>query len=290
MSFTLAFFKQKDAEIALDDVITFFHNEPNFFVKPLDDDLLQFVYHNPLTNVLFSITYNERQELNVEIPEDIEWEYCYTTFTLSYLRPTYYAKESLDIVVKFMKYFNLAIYNPQTEPFEVKKYTFEELVDSYIQNNSLTAREFNKQFPVLTISKNKVDYFYDYTIKCEMLELPEDVALPDISFIKDKNNIVYTVFAWPQNVKTIMPITDYVLIERTYKKALFLKKTEVSLVPFSEIQTKFKDYLVKLDDPIPCFLFETDNETTKQLYYELSQQDFTEYEVVETDDFVDVEF
>lgn len=289
MSFTLEFFKQKNCQIHLDDVVTFFHNEPYFFVKPLDDDLLQFVYQNPKTNVIFSITYNERNDLNVDIPEDLEWEYCYTTFNLSYIRPTYYAEESLKIVTKFIRHFNLAIYNPQEEPFIVKEYSYEELLASYVQNNKIITTEFNKKFQVLTIDKTKVDYFYNYTTKKDDIDVEEDIALPDISFIKDKDNNVYTIFPWPNMIKTIMPITDYVLIERTYKGKLFFKKTVVSIVPFIEALDTFRDYLDECLGEVPYYIFDTINETTKALYYELSQNNFDDYDVIGTDDFVDFE-
>ncbi|QVK18886.1 hypothetical protein KHQ81_04015 [Mycoplasmatota bacterium] len=293
MSFDLIFFKNKNSKITLDNVVSFFTKQKNFTIKPLDVDLYQFVYKNNETSVSFSIIYNEKNELFTDISFDDAYEFCYTYFSINYLRPSFYALEAMPIIENLSKTFDLYINDIQSlteEKNTIKLYTTEELIDSYIKNNELTCIEFNKQYPLLSTTKEKSNYYYFYSLEKKKLNQIFNIDVPDISFIKNINNqSIYTVFSWDNLKGSLIPKCDYVFITRTYKGFLGLKKHKTSLIPFDEVIDIFSDMLEKIDHELDCYLFHsTDDEKTNQRFYELPEYDHDEFEVINLDEIVDV--
>ncbi len=284
MSFDLLFYKLKDAKIKLDEVVNYFYNQQNFTVKPLADDFYQFIYNNPLTNVTFTLVYNEAIDPEIDLAFDDNYEFCYTYFFMDYLRPTFYAAEAMPVIEKFMQNFGLFIYNIQGDK-TIKQFSKDELIASYQANNETAAKEFNEQYPLLHTSKEKLDYYYKYTTAMENKD--DDIIIPEISFIKDKENNVYSVISWDDLSDTYLPKTDYILITRKHKALLGIKKKTSSLVPYEEVISKLKNWLEKGEDDIYLFT-KSENQEAYKKFYELPEYDYQNYEIVSTDEIVDV--
>ncbi len=296
MAFELLFFKHKDTKIILKDVVAFFTDKPNFLVKPLNVDNYSFEYKNPQTNVAFKINYNEKDELITELTYDENYGYCFTSFSMNYTRPSFFALEAMPIVEAFSQTFNLYINDIQSlteEKNALKLYTKAELMTTYLNNNQIACIEFNNQFALTSTDKAKTDYFYEYTSARDELEktLNVDVVIPDISFLKNiTTEDVFTVISWDDCIPTLLPKVDYVLVIRAVKGFLGRKKQSTSLVPYEELFTTFKDLLEKTNSPIHDLYFLTEEKANlgKDLFYTLNDYSHEDFEIINVDEIVDV--
>ncbi len=292
MSFDLLFFKNKDENIVLDDVVSYFENQNNFKVLPLDDNYYRFIYRNKETRVVFVMTYNETNELISDQSFDEHIEYCYMYFTINLMRPSFFAYEAMNIVEAFINTFHLYIYDIQSlteDKNTVKSYTRDELIQSYIQNNNLICQEYKKSFPLLSIEKEKTDYFYSYVINKEQLATDE-MILPDIFFIKNINDeSLHSVFSFDDIERTLIPKCDFVLVLKQEKGFLGIKKKRTSLIPYQTFINQFKHMLEPLNDLDLYVLNPVDETKARECYENLPQIDHDKFDMINVDEIVDVD-
>lgn len=289
MAFELLFFKNKQQAIKLDDVVLYFTKQPYFSVKPLDNDYYQFLYYNPNTYVHFTFIYNEHILLNENFTYDENLEYCCLYCTIDYLKPTYFAYEAMNVVYSFLEQFPLLLLNNQDITLGIKSFSKEEIINSYIENNEKAIKEFNEQYPLPIIEKEKTDYFYYYNI-CEKFETNyQELSIPEINFLKLNNDDkIITVFTFEFS-PYLIPKTDYVIIPKKTKGFLGLKKQQLSILPFNEVFNTFKDYFKPLNiDGLELYVFTDINDLTEKIYTDLPLIPLDDYEVMDVDELVNI--
>lgn len=286
MAFELLFFKKKTDIINLDDIENFFVSQ-NFIIKPLDTHLYIFLYHNKDTKVSFTVSYNEENELLVDNLPDENYEFCYMNFTLSYLRPSFFAEEAMPIIENFINRFNLLIYDVQNEQdICLKQYQSEELILSYNKNNKLACQEFNKQYPLNIVSKTKTNYFYQYNLNKHKWYQKYAINLPELNFLKhNKTGEIFTFYVW-DGQEMIFPKCDYIYIIKKVKGFLGFTKQVKGLIEYHKIYNIFKDNLEDINDFNLLVLKNIDEKIT-ELFTALPIKDFSDFEIIEIDDLVD---
>ncbi len=126
------------------------------------------------------------------------------------------------------------------------------------------------------MSFEKSYYVYQYIQNKANLEGMYEYV-PDINFMKyAQESNVYTLFSWDDAISTLIPKTDFVLISR---------KEELSLVPYDTIITIFENYLEKCEGDL--YFIKRTPETIK-LFNQIPQIDIDGYEIINADDFVDI--
>lgn len=287
MAFELLFFKHRKDKISLQDIITYFTKNKNFIIKPLDTDLYYFVYRNKDTKVYFSMSYNEGNELDTTKPFPEEYEFCYFNLVINYLRPSFYAREIMPIIEDFCIKFNLFIYDLQdnSEEIIIKQPSVEELISSYNLNNKKACIEFNKQYPVNTVSQTKTDYFFNYSFNKSKIEA--EVSIPEIFFVKNnQTNEISTCFIW-SGEETIFPKTDYVYIIKKVKGFLGIKKQVDSILNYDDVYDKVKPYLEEFENNL--YIINNINEELTQIYHNLPISDDSDFDLIEIDEIVDID-
>lgn len=289
MSFQLLFFKPKTRKIELYKVLDFFQDKPHFTTKSLSEGYHRFIYQNETTKVSFMITYNETDELITDLTFDHFFEFCYTSFSLNFMRPSYYALEAMPIIYEFCKKFDLYINDAQhlsEEKNTLKQYTVEELVQSYEKNNEIVSKEFNKQSPLLNTTKEKSLYYYEYIKNHDQCSKSYSVTVPQLGLMEKKNTTeLFTVIAWYNADTILIPKCDYLFIIKEVKGFLGMKKQSTSIISFDTFINTFQPHLKTIHKDL--YLLDKVTPKVKELFYDITDESSEEFEITD-EPFVDV--
>ena len=292
MAFDLLLFSKKEEVFNCDGVIEYLETHPLLTSRTVDGVNYAYIYRNELTGVYFVIHYNTTTQLEESFHQNEQFSFTAFYFVMHYFKPTYFAIESIPFLVDLIKKFNLYIYNPQLnlEDAKFEQYEVEDLIESYVKNNEESAREYHKQIPLKSLSKETSLYSYQYLLKMNDFEqqLGEPYLVPQIHFINHiPTNKIYSVITWADGIPVLIPKCDFILILKPKKKFL-LKKHQASLIPYTELVNHFKD-LASIFEHDCVYLSSENHEAIYTRFMELPEYAYDEYEPVNHDDFVDCE-
>ena len=238
MSYDLFIYKKEDSTITKKDIIEHLNQLPNI---QKDEHNIQWFYENEATGVYCSFEYAELEEEEWEEKEKIEgFLDTQFYFSLNYLRPHFFAKESFPLVEELVNTLDLFVLDGSDDSVPEKP-TTDQMISKWIKTNDSFSKDGLNEFDLCYLDALKSNYTWEFNRFKETLQdhLGEDYFVPRIFYIKGKkSNTVETMCVWPNHIPFVLPKVDYVNIKRTVKK-LFRTKEEVGLVRMRDIMEGF---------------------------------------------------
>jgi len=198
-----------------------------FFQEPVEqDDHKVWWYRNPWTNVYFSVAYRYADPLQEQL-----WAPCGLEAMVNHLRPDYFVREAAPYLAALARDFGmlardaesgqLLSMDPEPEAIERmwqegNRQVKEEALDQGKRVHRLSAEsnlrwwEYSRRRPALQEALRKED---------------ARIEVPEIHFLHSRPlDRILTAFAWKDGSGTVFPAVDLVIIDRTEKHFLGLKK------------------------------------------------------------------
>lgn len=232
MSFDLYFCGQDGSTPSIPDLKQYFTTLPHFRVQ--DDDAagaVEFWYQNEATGVYCDFSYSplDAQELSGCGSSGL-------TFNLNFIRPSFFAYETMPLVEAFCKRFNLLVEDSQEET--VQPAEAERLIASWRAHNAwamgaMTKVAKEEDMELHYLPEQRASEWWRYMSVKQDIEdaLTEDIFVPSLMILKGPVPPLFTVMVWPNGIAQFFPPCDYVYVQRT-KKRMFGSKEESGLVPY----------------------------------------------------------
>ncbi len=249
MSFDLYFCCENGSAPSVPELKEYFSARPFFQVSDVATDGVQFWYQNESTGVYCEFSYS---------PLDAnELEGCGSsglTFNLNFIRPSFFAYETMPLVESFCQHFDLVVEDPQEEtmqPAEAKR-----LITSWRAHNAwamgtMTEVAKEEDMELHYLPEQRATEWWSYMSIRQQIEdaLTEDIYVPSLMILMNPAKQLFTMLLWPDGIAQFFPPCDYVYMERE-KKRVFGKKKETGLVPYQSVIDALESFLViyKLGD------------------------------------------
>jgi len=255
MSYDLYFYKTKHNTLTEQAVSDYLNKTLPFNIS---DYSRQWNYENPETDVYFLIDWNDpnTDKEDIEIWDSFdEFEYLNFSFSINFFRPRYFALEIFPIIEKLIDELDLYILNSQDEDDAENPRKFEKgyLQDQWIRHNDqVSVSNFVElNFKFMPPEKSNAMWWFQLHRTELQDSFVEDIFVPGFFVINNKeDNKLYTACVWPQHIPIILPVVDYVIIQKEYK-SLFKTVKESGLVSYDAILKELRDYFEDFDHAIP---------------------------------------
>jgi hypothetical protein len=235
----------------------------------------EFVYDNGVTGVHFTLRYNNPGEIDLTAGK---LTYSGLCFEMDLPKPSFFGYEAMRVVEQIMKSLNLpaACSSHMAEvPEPPKRYNYDELVELWLRANDQEAiEELSKENNLYYAERNKMLYWWRYTAEKRKLEISmkeKEVAVPEMKLCAiDGQPEAVTVCDWPGMVKTILPVVDYVYIERRAKadarrqsrsgprissRLTATRKIERGMANFNEVVRAIRNVAKQVEKPLPYMVY-----------------------------------
>jgi hypothetical protein len=259
----------------------------------LQDGGAQFWYENPASGVYCDFSYNR-------IDDDEDATNCSASglsFNLNYIRPSFFAYETMPLVQTFCEHFNLVVEDVQEET--VGKPNADNLIESWRAHNSRAVRALSGE------SDARIQYLPEVTasnwwrysrFKSELeASVGEDIFVPSILILQGPQRPrLFTITVWPDGIPQFFPTCDYLLIERTKERLFGLKKTEeIGLVDYEVAMSAIGLLLEEYEGPGGTIKYlkpgRSKEASSAVQAFDLLPIELSQHTRVSPDDFVDVE-
>ena len=231
MSFDLYFCRQDKSAPSIPELKKYFSSLPLFQVNDVAAGGVEFWYQNEATGVYCLFSYS---------PLDAaELQGCGSTgltFNLNFLRPSFFAYETMPLVEDFCKHFDLVVENSQDET--VQKADAETLIASWRAHNTwamgaMKSVAKEEDMDLHYLPEESATAWWRYTKIQQSIEdsIKEDIFVPSLMILMDPAGKLFTMMLWPKGIAQLFPQADYVYVQRE-KKRLFGTKEETGLVAY----------------------------------------------------------
>ncbi|MDB5144436.1 MAG: hypothetical protein JWQ66_3149 [Mucilaginibacter sp.] len=255
MSYDLYFYKKKGNILTEQSVSDYLTKTLPFNIS---DYSRQWNYENSETGVYFLIDWNEpnTDKEDIEIWDSFdEFEYLNFSLSINFFRPRYFGLEIFSIVEKIIEALDLYILNSQDEIDAENPRRFEKgyFQDQWIKHNDQVSITHFQELNFKFMPPEKSNAMWWFQLHRTELQdsLVEDIFVPGFFVINNKeDNKLYTACVWPQHIPIILPVVDYVIVQKEYKR-LFKTVKESGLVSYDVILKELGNYFEDFDHAIP---------------------------------------
>jgi len=233
MSFDLYFCRENGSAPSTASLKEYFSAVPFFKVSESDDGEMQFLYENQATGVYCYFSYS---------PSDAtELEGCGSSglaFNLNFIRPSFFAYETMPLVEAFGRHFDLLVEDVQEDTRESAN--AERLIASWRAHNSrgVTALAGERDDPVelLYLPEGRATEWWRYMSVRQAIEdsLVEDLFVPSLVILRSPAGELSTMIVHPQGIAQLFPACDRVYMNRK-KKTLFRTVEEAGFVSYQSM-------------------------------------------------------
>ena len=235
MSFDLYFCRENNSTPSIEELKEYFSTSSPFFeVNDLDEGGVESFYKNEATGVYCSFSYS--------LLDANELEGCGSSglsFNLNYLRPSFFAYETMPLVEAFCKRFDLLVEDSQEET--VRHANAERLIASWCANNTSATRRMmvvakEEDMELHYLPEQRATEWWRYMSVKEAIQtaVKEDIFVPSLWLLMDPDKRLFTLIVWPKGIPQFFPPCDYVYVERE-KKRLFRTKEEAGVVRYESL-------------------------------------------------------
>jgi hypothetical protein len=246
LSFDLNFGRQDETVPSVEDLKEYFQKLSSIQANDTEPNGVQFWYQNEVTGVYCSFSYS---------PDDVDEELGQLaasglSFNLNYIRPSFFAYETMPLVQRFCERFDLCVEDLQEETVEAADASH--LIESWRLHNERAVRALSqeKEDPVEMryLPEERATEWWRYTSIQKKIEdsLTEDLFVPTVIILEGQAKRPFTMIVWADGIAQFFPRCDYVLVQRD-KKKLFGSKEEVGLVPFDAVMESISSHLDEYD-------------------------------------------
>jgi hypothetical protein len=277
MSFDLFFYKNKDTALSGAQIASYLTDN----LVPKSEPANQWFFANSETEVYFSFDQNEPDDGlgGDESPEDFDgFDDTRFSFNLNFMRPSFFGLEAFRFVERFLTDLNLFVFNPQSGTENPYKATRDELFENWNKTNLQSSVDYFDKMggSYLPLEKSNDAWEYNFNRKKLMATLGGNHFVPRLFFFKQKReNKVFTLTTWGQDIPTVIPPADYFLLTRQYKK-WFKTVNDKVLISKQTLLGSFHNYLDDFDFKGCKIIHPTGVNTTKALFLSLKSEQVLE--------------
>jgi hypothetical protein len=233
MSFDLFFCRPDRTIPSIPELKAYFSALPFFQINDTDDGV-QFWYQNEATGVCCDFSY---YPLDANDPEG--GGTTGLSFNLNYVRPNFFAYETMPLVEAFSKRFDLTVEDHQSETKGPGNAS--QLIASWRSHNAMATRGMvqvakERGMQLHYLSEQRATEWWRYMSVKQGIEqlMTDDIFVPSVLILMSPANQLFTVMVWPLGIPQFFPPCDYVYVERE-KKRIFGTKEEAGLVPYRSV-------------------------------------------------------
>jgi hypothetical protein len=243
MSYDLGFYKHKDSNLTTDQIGEYLSNN----LTPVNENGTQWFFENEDTEVYYSFETSDEPDEEDEIEDlpDSFVDFVSTgiAFNLNFIRPSFFGQEAFIFVETFINDLDLFVVNPQGDDDTPSKPTKKYLFENWNKTNIWASKEhFDGESLFYPIDKSNKVWEYNYKRQQIQDEIGEDYFVSKSFFFKEtQTNKVVTLSMWTEHIPNILPITDYYLLGRKYKK-LFKTVEDMVLLTRDDFNSTFSSY------------------------------------------------
>ncbi|MFQ5810599.1 MAG: hypothetical protein ACE5JM_13365 [Armatimonadota bacterium] len=189
-------------------------------------------------------------------------------FTLDYVRPSFFAAETMPIVVQVAEDLGLLIFDAQRQDSKGRKprrYSAVELAQSWEASNAPEARAVrgHTQRYISYCPRDRLDYYWQYMRHRQALEQTyagRDIAVPEIALLWPKKGGSTILACTWANLTTVLPEVDYLLVQREIRRlGGLMRRDEEGLVSLADARQWLGESLQPREEPVPHLLFEDED-------------------------------
>lgn len=317
MNFVLDFFVDKDTHpFDIGEMRLLFATSLYFYEKlqshksPTWRTAREFIYDNGVTGVHFTLRYNKPEDFDLTAGK---LTYSGLCLEMDLPKAGFFGYEAMRVVAQVMKGLNLlaacSSHVPEV-PEPPKRYTYDELVQLWLSADEQEVKEDMESSKTLHYAeRNKLLYWWRYTTERRKLELQlqeKEIAVPEIKLCTLKNTFqAATACDWPAMEKTILPVVDYVFIERRARTSSqrqakggqristripVTRKMERGMAKFKDIVQSLKGFSRQVEKPLPYIVYSR-NHAPAQLRLGVQNVKLTsteKFDMLTPDDLVDI--
>lgn len=236
MSFDLFFYKRKGSSITPADISAYLTQ--NLTIP--DEGESQWLFENERTEAYYFFEKAEpgQNEDHFETFEDTGF-----SFNLNYARPVFFGLEAFDFVTYFINDLDLYVINPQSTEETPYKPDKVELFETWNKTNLYACSRFcNEQSVYLPAGQTNAIWVYNYNLRQMQYELGDGYFVSKIFFFKKSDGgTPVTLSIWTEHIPNVLPVTDYYLLARKYKR-FFKTIQEVILLSKEDFNANFSSY------------------------------------------------
>jgi hypothetical protein len=295
MNFVLDFFVDKDTHpFDIGEMRLLFASSLFFYEKvqshksPTWRVAREFVYDNGTTGVHFTLRYNKPGDFDLTAGK---LTYSGLCLEMDLPKAGFFGYEAMRVVAEVMKNLNLlaacSSHMPEV-PEPPQRYSYDELVKLWLGANEQEAKEeLAKRDDLHYAERNKLLYWWRYTMELKKLQTgmkAKEVSVPEITVCSlDGSTEAVTVCDWPGMVKTVLPVVDYIFVERRAKPSSCrqprggprvssrmpaTRKIERGMARFKDIVRVLRGFSKHVEKPLPYLIY-LKNHTPSALKQEL---------------------
>jgi hypothetical protein len=207
MSYDL-FFRPHRGAIDTSQFEAYFSGRANYKV-----DLPQAWYQNEETGVYFVFELTEPSD-----DKEVEQQYP-LSFNVNYFRPSYFILEAEPEVTAFVRHFDLAVSDPQTNGMGEGEYNADLLIRGWNHGNafgySTVLKDSKTRSGVKHLPSDALKRCWSWNLRRRSLqdELGESVFVPKIIYLV-LNGEPVTATTWPDGIPIAVPEVDYFAVLR----------------------------------------------------------------------------
>jgi hypothetical protein len=171
------------------------------------------------------------------------------SFNLNYVRPSFFAYETMPLVEAFCKRFNLIVEDSQEETMGPADASH--LIESWRAHNAramgaMTEVAKEEDMELHYLPEPRATEWWRYMFLRQGIEdaVTEDIFIPALLILMSPVKQLFTMIVWPKGIAQFFPPCDYVYVQRE-KKRMFGTKEETGLVPYKSV---FETVAPILDD------------------------------------------
>ena len=242
MSYDLYFYKRKDSNLTIDQIGEYLSNK----LTPVNENGNQWFFENEDTEVYYSFETSDPDE-DVET-EDLPDSFKYfvntgIAFNLNFIRPSFFGLEAFIFVETFINELDLFVMNPQGDDDSPSKPSKKFLFENWNKTNTWASKEqFDDASLFYPIDKSNRVWKYNYNRQQIQDEIGEDYFVSKNFFFKETlTNRVVTLSMWTEHIPNVLPMSDYYLLGRKYKK-LFRAVEDMVLLTRDDFNSTFNSY------------------------------------------------
>jgi hypothetical protein len=254
MSYNLYFYKETKNTLTEERAAEILNEIMPFNIS---DDPRQWDYENPATGVHFMIDWNKADSSDSEKEIQISSEFQNLNFNLSvnYFRPAYFGYEIFSFIDLFVTRLDARIINPQDEedPEQPKIYSRDHILKQWNRINDMfiLGDPGEEKFNFMPLEKSNDFWWYQFHRNEMEMKITEDLYVPGILLLKNNDDgLLYTACVWTMHIPTVLPLVDYVIIQKKYTK-ISGDIEETGIVKYEEIIKRFGSYFDVYEGEVP---------------------------------------
>jgi hypothetical protein len=270
----------------------------------------EFVYDDGNTGVHFTLRYNRPEEFDLTAGKLTFSGLC---LEMDLPKPGFFGYEAMRVVAEVMKSLNLlaacSSHMPEV-PEPPQRYTYDKLAKLWLRaDEQEAADEAGRKSDLYYADRNKLLYWWRYTMELRRLQasmMEKEIAVPEITVCAlGKSKEAVTVCDWLGTAKTILPVVDYVFIERRAKpgsrrqsnvgprkstRLPVTRKIERGMAVFKDIIRVLRGFSRQVEKPLPYVVYSRNYAPSvlKQGLAELKLLDPEKFEPLTPDNLTDV--